>query len=476
MDGALFLDEFRPFRRGEIALARRLVEDPVFLAPRHADLLRYAIRFAQLSTIGPERDALVYPIGSFRLRLLQLLAPALPTDPERMRAEDLYELLPRIVRLVTDARGWLLSQGLASEKELDDEISHKRLVLVLGGAAGSGFVFTGALVALERLGLVPSYMVGCSIGSLLAVVRARRARFEVEEVYEDLRRVREIGVFSAPQTTVRFGLPAALRLDLRSSLGALFSHSDGTPVRLADLPIPVDALATGVGSGAFSGDREQFAHIVKLRDVDAVARLRAGAAARLAARLVSLAMSRRLLVPMLLGSKGETAGLAALDAAGFSAAIPGLLHYDLPREETRGRAALEREFEEHDLVGIVDGVLSSAIPASYAWEQVEAGRIGSRNAAIVALDAVTAAGGANALIAPVLRAITSTSHRDRAFWDLCIHFRRVPPILELFPSETRLRRATRQGELEFEPSARLLQTLLAPTPPWRELAPAAAQT
>ncbi len=473
MDGALFLDEFRPFRRGEIALARRLTADPLFLSPRDADLLRYTLRQAQLSTVGAgaEPDALVYPIGSFRLRLLQLLAPALPTDPEQMRPEDLYELLPRIVGLVDDARGYILGQGLVSEKDLDDEIAHKRLALVLGGAAGSGFAFLGVLERLERLGITPSYLVGCSIGSVLAVVRARQLRFDLEEVYDELRRVRQAGLFSAPDTRVRYGLPAALRLDLRRALGPLFAHGDGEPKRLGELAIPVDALATGVGSGAFSGEREQFAHIVELKDVDAIARLRAGAAARMGARLVSLAMSRRLLVPMLLGAGSETAELAALDAAGFSAAIPGLLSYDLAPDDVRGIEVLDREFARHDLVGIVDGALSSAIPASYAWQQIEAGRLGSRHVAIVALDALSPARGANALIAPLLRAITATAQRDRAFWDLCVHFRRPPPMLELFPPESRLRRATRQGEVEFEPTARLLQTLLAPVAPWRELTP-----
>ena len=92
MDAGTFLDEFRPFRRGELALARRLARDPVFLSPRHGDLLRYALRLAQLSSIGPERDALLYPIGSFRLRLLQLLAPVLPTDPDELSANELFEL------------------------------------------------------------------------------------------------------------------------------------------------------------------------------------------------------------------------------------------------------------------------------------------------------------------------------------------------------------------------------------------------
>ena len=103
-DAATFLDEQRPFRRGEIALARRAVDDPMFMLPRDLDCLRYAIRLAQISSIGPEPDALIERIGSFRLRLLQLLAPVLPTEPDQIDASDLHALLPKVVRLVDEAR------------------------------------------------------------------------------------------------------------------------------------------------------------------------------------------------------------------------------------------------------------------------------------------------------------------------------------------------------------------------------------
>ena len=105
---------------------------------------------------------------------------------------------------------------------------------MLGGAAGSGYVFLGALERLEQLGLAPSYLAGCSVGSILAVIRARTAAFELDELLDDVRRLRERGVFRAPERP-RFGLPGALRLDLRSALGELF-EVDGrqqTPRRAA---------------------------------------------------------------------------------------------------------------------------------------------------------------------------------------------------------------------------------------------------
>src|SRR5262245_665953 len=195
MDARIFLDEFRPFRRGEIALARRLAEEPEFLPARELALLRHALRLAQLSSLGGEPDELVDRIGSLRLKLLQLLAPALPTEPAQIDASRLVARLPKVVLLVAEMRRRLFEAGLTSEVALDAELSAKRLVLVLGGAAGSGYIFLGALVALERLGIRPAYLIGCSVGSLLGVIRARTSEFALPTLLGEVQRIRERGVF-----------------------------------------------------------------------------------------------------------------------------------------------------------------------------------------------------------------------------------------------------------------------------------------
>jgi hypothetical protein len=423
VEAAQFLDEFRPFRRGELALARRVRDDPLFLPPADLDLLRYALRLGQLSSIaGAERDALVDRIGFARLRLLQLLAPALPTDPERIDAAGLYELVPRISTLVEGARRNILESDLASERALDGEISDKRLALVLGGAAGSAYAYLGVLQRLAELRLEPSYLVGCSMGSILAVIRGRARRFDLGELFEELGLLSARAAFRAPTPASRYGLPAALRLELRGAIGAAFARPDGGELRLRDLDIPVDTLVT-------------------------------------------LAMSRRMLVPLVLGRDARTAELSALDAAGFSAAIPAFLHYDLESES----AILDELFEKHDLVALVDGALASAIPGRYAWDAIEAGRIGARNCAIVALDALAARRGVSNALRPILRVIAATAERDKPYWDVCVQFRSAPSLLEVFPREAILRRAAREGEREFEETARLLPGLLAPVPSWREL-------
>jgi predicted acylesterase/phospholipase RssA len=402
-----------------------------------------------------------------------LLAPVLPTEPAQIDAARLASRLPKVVALCAEARRRIFEAGIASEVALDAELANKRLALVLGGAAGSGYVFLGALQRLEQLAIAPTYLAGCSVGSILAVIRARTESFELRELLEDVRRLRERGAFRAP-ARARFGLPGALRLDLRSALGELF-EVDGRQRALGELSIPTDVLATGLGPGALAEPGDSFARMIDLELSSGVAleKLPRTALARLVGPLVSLAMSRQVLVPLFLGADPETRRLAALDAAGFSAAIPGLLSYDLEPGDADGARILDAVFERHSLTGLVDGALSTLIPARYAWEAIEAGRIGTRHVAVLALDAFAKPRGANALMMPLLRAIAATADRDRAFWDLHVNFRRAPGVIDLFPTASRLAAAAANGAREFADTARVLPVLLAPVPPWKDLAPEA---
>jgi hypothetical protein len=466
VDVTRFLDEFRPFRRGELALARRRSVAPAFLEPAQLDLLRYALRLAQLTSLSRGRIDLVGRLESYRLRLVQLLAPILPTDPEHLQARKLAGQLPALAKLVGEARAVLLGVDLIAPRELDAELADKRLVLILGGAGGCGYVYLGALQRLEELALVPRYIVGCSLGAIMGVLRARLPELSLAELFDELRLLSLGSVFRWGTAPARFGFAGSLGLDLRGALGHLFAHPDGSPLRLRDLAIPVDVLVSGVRARAGA----ESLPAVELERLGRRAALSGRALARVRDAFVSLLMSRRLLEPLLLGADPDTAELPALDAAGFSSAIPYLLHYELPEPEARAGAILARLFERHGLEALTDGVMTSTTPAHAAWQAIESGRIGSGNCAIVALHAMQAGRGPTGLLlAPLAHAVSSTMQRDKPFRDLGVSFQRGPSLLELFPREQTLRRAIRTGRAEFEATAPSLGALLAPLPAWPEI-------
>ncbi len=470
MDDTRFLDEFRPFRRGELSLARRVSVEPGFLAPAELHLLRYALRLAQISTLGKQAGDLVEPIADFRLRLLQRLASALPTDPKRIDARALRALAPRVAYQVARARRTILEAGLSSEDALDAEIADKRIAVVMGGAGGAGFVFLGALKALEDVGITPRYILGASIGALIGALRARTSHFDLPGLLTQAARIEPRALYGPPPGRARYGLPGALRFDPRAALGWFFTH-EGRPVALRDLRIPTDMLTTGLRRAALTRTPEEYAGLLgqRIDDPAELGHLRAAVVGRVVSALLELAVSRRVFVPVLLGADAETAELEALDAAGFSAAIPVLLHYDIFREDARARSGFDRVFQQHDLAALVDGALVNLLPAYRAWRTLEDGRIGSRHYWIVALDAFVGARGRNRLFLPLQRALAATLQRDRAYWDLYVPFREAPFVLDIVPRPALLREAARAGEDEMQDVARVLRTATAPLWRWAEI-------
>jgi len=469
VEDARFLDEFRPFRRGELALARRTTSDPGFLPAAERDLFRYALRLAQLSSLEA-RDDLVEPIASFRLRLLQFLGPTLPTDPDRIHAGPLSELAPRVAHMVSRARQQVVNAGLASEARLDEVIVDKRVSLVLGGAGGAGFVFLGAHAELEEAGITPAYQLGASIGALLAMLRARTSHYDLEGLLEQAKRIESGKLYGPPQPPGRYGLPGALRFDPRAALEFFFTH-EGEPIRLCDLRIPTDALATGLRPAALTRSREDYAGIVGVHidDPDEVTHLRPAAMTRVASVLVELAVSRRVFVPVLLGADADTADLEAMDAAGFSASIPALLHYDIFRSDQQTEAILGRIFDRHGLTALVDGAFVELIPARRAWQTLEEGRIDTRNTWIVGLDALVASAGGNRLMRPVRQVLAATLQRDRPWWDLYVPFPDTPFVLDIVPRPEMLRRAAEAGRKSMADAVRVLRSGTAPLPRWAEI-------
>jgi hypothetical protein len=172
---------------------------------------------------------------------------------------------------------------------------------------------------------------------------------------------------------------------------------------------------------------------------------------------------------VLLGADPVTADLEAMDAAGFSAAIPAMLHYDIFRKDPRADAILDHLFAEHDLVALVDGALVNLLPAHLAWRQLEEGRIGTRNSWIVAMDALVVAGGRNRLLLPMQRVLAATLQRDRAYWDLYVPFREAPFVLDIVPRPSLLREAAECGRREMEGAAAVLREGTAPLLRWSEI-------
>jgi hypothetical protein len=107
---------------------------------------------------------------------------------------------------------------------------------------------------------------------------------------------------------------------------------------------------------------------------------------KIVAALMELLQVSERLEKIYLGLDAGTESFDAIDAIGFSSALPGVVHYDIVRKDDRMHGLLGGLFRARSLFRLSDGGLVDNVPASAAWRAVHRGLIGTRNAFIVAFD------------------------------------------------------------------------------------------
>jgi hypothetical protein len=172
----------------------------------------------------------------------------------------------------------------------------------------------------------------------------------------------------------------------------------------------------------------------------------------------------RVVTPVMLGAEPGTEHVRALDAAGFSAAIPGVLHYDLPTtDDTPTAGALEALFEARELAALVDGGVVANVPAELAWRRVQAGKLGTRNVLLLAFDCFHPQWDPRHLwLQPITQAIGLQMTRNALFADAVVRFEPTLSPVNLVPSAGSIDDTRAWGRASVESVLPLVQRLLEP--------------
>src|SRR5262249_29396660 len=149
--------------------------------------------------------------------------------------------------------------------------------------------------------------------------------------------------------------------------------------------------------------------------------------------LAELFTRPEIMVKLHLGADETTAEWDALDAAGFSCALPGVIHYDVLREDQRMRGLIEDMMETHRVSRLVDGGMVDNLPCKAAWRAVHKGQIGTRNAFILALNGF-ATKLSQPLWLPLTRLAEANVKGNRPYAHLVHDFTRTLSPLALIPS------------------------------------------
>ena len=462
-------ETIRPLEEMEVALVRASARDPALVTPPEEAAVRTALSLARLYKVshrGREVGVGAF-LEPFRREVRRRLEPVL-LDGQPIRREALAPQLPWLKEETLLRREALVKRtaDLLPAEAIYREIREKALVLVAGGGGGTGYVYLGVMAALEEFGLRPRLMAATSIGAILCLFRARAERFDQTEIVNIVRGLSWRKLFRAISMDSRYGLPAALRLFLRAGIGRYFSagEANGRGLRLSDLAVPMLIPVSGIRRGMLPHPVEFYEGLLNvsarsLFDPAAVARKVQDAVSTLAEFFSRPEMMLRIA----LGEDDATREFDALDAAGFSSALPGVIHYDVPRESERMSSLLDELFQSRGLFRLVDGGLTDNLPARAAWRAVHHGRIGTRNAFILALNGFSPKL-TTPLWLPLERLAALTVAPNRPYAHLVKDFKRTLSPLELVPSVDLVGQALTLGRRQIQDELPFICRMLAPLP------------
>jgi predicted acylesterase/phospholipase RssA len=455
----------------ERRLVRALARDPNLLPHPLPALYRYAINLAKvgwLRTPSGEDVALSDQLAPFRRWLRDHLLRLIPRHfmPD---ISGLLALAP-LVAIRTLAFRDALSQHHVNRfhvSDLDAELNHKSLALVLGGGGGSGLAHLGLFQILHDLNIEPSYIIGSSMGALVGLIRAVRRRYDPVTSLLALPRPADITqIFRPFSGSSRFGFPGAIDLHLLPLARQIFHSTLGASIpRFDELPIRLEVLATGIRTGFDPNDLppqkpsswwQSFSPLSlhqRLKDFFLTAR--------------ALSQNPRLLTQVVFNDEPDTASMRVIEAIGFSCSVPGLLHFDTtldPSTPPHVTQTLSDIFQRHHLYRLTDGGVVNNVPSRVAWTSIQKGKLGHRNAFIYAVDPFAPLPTNNSLFAPLQQIARPSVINNRPYSDFTRTIACAPNPILLAPSHKQLRAFVAAAQAELTPDIPFIRTMMSPLP------------
>ncbi len=464
-DNRVYVKELSDF---ECAIVHAMVKDPRWLSEVDEAALRWALSLARVSIVenfGGNAVGLVdigHATDTYRQQLFLVLKNFVDSK-NVIDQKGLTGQIAIIRKLVRDERKELLElyRNSLSARALDDAVRKRPLALALGGGGGTSFIFVGAFCELEEAGIIPSVITGTSMGALLGAYRARHKNFVFSNLQKAMVPLNWEKVAKPLHLSSKFGLPATFRLYLREVFGLEF-QKDHRNLRLSDLKIPFRATVSGIThiEGQPDPDFSAYEHLLDNVSTETSSfRVKHKSMTR-----ALLDLAKKPLRPIYLGHDEITSEFDALDAAGFSAAVPGLFHYDIAADDKRMLALTAEVMRHYGVVRLFDGGFVDNLPAKEAREAIQSGAALGRDPFVLALDGFAPNLHAHWLFLPLMRVAAEHSREGRRVAHLTITYRRVLSPLNLVPSSKEFERVVANGREETLPHIAFIQKMLGPIP------------
>ncbi len=462
------LEHRRPFEDLEVAVLERQLARPEEVTPNLLGGLRYVLNFAKLTAVRNGRGQDI-EVQDYLRRHSARVRDALTTrlSDEEPTLWSAVRVLPELIAETRDQRDRLRQRFGLDRDAIDREVCNRKVVLVIGGGGGAGYGYAGIFRLLAREGLDPHLICGTSIGALSAIFRARRARHDPSPIFASMRRLTWKKVFNFGPEESRYGLPATLRLHLRRAVGQLFLKPDGELLTMGELSIPTHIVATGLTIDALKHELSFYEHFLDdmVRPGMVFRMNRIARVGNLVTIFRELMSDPQALREVVFGEDPETMDADCVDAAGFSSAVPGLIHYDILRDDPRARALMDRLYAKYGISRLTEGGLVSNVPARIGFRSVMSGRLdGHRNAWILAVDCF-APRPRNHVYYPIQQVVRGNVMRDQPYANTYVALSRTLNPINLVPSVQQVAQASAWAIDDVEPSIPLMRAACTPFSP-----------
>jgi predicted acylesterase/phospholipase RssA len=428
---------------------------------------RYVINFAKLTVVrnkDGEDIGVMEAIGAHSWQVREKLS--FLQGATEMDFSHLKSVLPSLVGITVRAREQLLDSLPIDRESLDREICNRKLVLVMGGGGGAGYGYGGVLTLLDRYMLNPSLICGTSIGALIGLYRARRLRHDPAAMHAASNKISWSNVFERGKEPSRYGLPATLRLHLRRSVGEFFTDESGNTLTMEQLPVPMHIVATGLSVGALKHELEYYEHLLddvvkpgsKFR-VKSLFKLR-----NLATVAKEFASEPEALKEVVFGRDPLTMEADCVDAAGFSAGIPGLIHYDIHRDDQRMHRLMGQLYSEYGITRLVEGGIVNNVPVKVGFQSAMEGRLdGHRNVFILGVDCFAPRLG-SVMFYPVQQLVRGNVLKNKPYANTWVSFSKTLNALNLVPKADQIYEAGQWAMEDLMPSIPVIEAIFKPIP------------
>lgn len=464
MNADQHLEVRAPVEALEESLIRRDLAHPRTVTPDVLEQLRYVLSFAKLTTVRNEAGEdidVAERLAAHRWRILEGLKPFLEGDGHGLH--DAAAALAPLLDGTRKERRRLLESGDLDRDSLEAEVTTRQLVVVLGGGGGSGYGYTGGYTLLNRYGLQPELVAGTSMGALLGVFRARTRQFDLAPMVAAAESLSWQKVFRVLDLDSRYGVPATLRLYLRAAIGHLFENSDGSAMTLADLELPMLIVVTGITVDGLKHDLDYYEHFMDdyVGPGSVFRRSRFARVGRIAGIVKEIMGAPEALREIVFGADSASVQADVIDAVGFSSAIPGLIHYDIYRDDERMRRLLDTLYGQTGITRLLEGGIVNNLPCKPAYAEVMKGRIARRNPFVLAMDCF-APRARSPIFLPVQQILRPSISRNLPFAHQVYAMKRRLSPLNFVPTVMDITKAMSWTIEELEPEMAFISRMCAP--------------